>query len=347
MKKKLVILCIILVFGLFAYKKYADRKIYDSLHVEFTNESIFEYGSDLKSLDLIVSYEGEIVDVNEMDTKELSNQLISVTVSKDKIKRIFEKEISIVDTQKPIIEFNKEVITLDYGKKYDFKENIKKVYDVIDGDLNYEIIENVNFEKVGSYTVEVKAFDSNENETISNYTIKILDKVSAVVPTYINGILLVNKTYGLPSNFGSGNDATAYAALVKLQEAAENEGYKLPLLSGYRAYSTQKDTFNYWCNLYGVEYAQNVSARPGHSEHQTGLAFDVASLKSSFGDTETGKWLASHCAEYGFILRYPKNKTHITGYYYEPWHIRYVGKEHSIPIMNQGITLEEYLGVKP
>ncbi len=347
MKKKLIIICIILVLGLFAYKKYIDQKIYDSLFVDFISENTFEYGSDLKSLDLIVSHEGEIIDINEVDTKLLSNQLISVTVSKDKIKRTFEKEINIVDTQKPIIIFNKDVVTIAFGKKYDFKENIKQVYDVIDGDLNYEIIENVNFEKAGSYTVEVKTFDSNGNETISKYTIKVLDKANTAVPTYINGILLVNKTYGLPSNFGSGNDATAYAALVELQNAASKEGHELPLLSGYRSYATQKNTFNYWCDLYGVEYAQNVSARPGHSEHQTGLAFDVASLKSSFGNTEAGKWLASHCAEYGFILRYPKNKTHITGYYYEPWHIRYVGKEHSIPIMNQGITLEEYLGVKP
>lgn len=328
------------------FKKYHDQKIYDQLSVDFVDNGLIEYGSEIDSLDLIVSNNGEITFINELDTFNVSKQKIQVKVKEKNVERIFEKEFEVIDTQYPIIELYKDVVSIDCGKTYDFKDNVKSCYDVIDGVLEYEIIQEVDFEKVGSYKVQVKTVDLNKNESTVEYTLKILNKTSAVTPTYIKGILIVNKTYALPSNYGSGIDPVAYQALMELQSAASSVGYDLPLLSGYRSYATQKNTYAYWCNLYGEEYAQNVSALPGHSEHQTGLAFDVASLKSSFGDTEAGKWLESHCAEYGFILRYPKNKTHITGYYYEPWHIRYVGKEHSIPIMNQKITLEEYLGVK-
>ena len=89
---------------------------------------------------------------------------------------------------------------------------------------------------------------------------------------------------------------------------------------------------------------------PGSSEHQTGLTIDVSAqsvsyrLDQSFGDTKEGKWLAKHCHEYGFIIRYPEGKTHITGYDYEPWHLRYVGVDTAKEITGSGLTLEEYLG---
>ena len=348
MKKKLLVLFIILGIicaGIF-YKKYHDKKIYDQLSVEFIDNVLIEYGSELEVKDLIVSNSGEITFISELDTLNVSKQKLQVKVKEENVERIFEKEFEVIDTQYPIIELYKDVISVNYGKTYNFKDNIKFCYDVVDGELEFETNQEVDFNKSGSYKVQVKTVDLNNNETLVEYTIKVLDKATTVTPTFIKGILIVNKTYALPSTYGSGIDSVAYQALLELQKAASAAGHDLPLLSGYRSYATQKSTYEYWCNLYGEAYAQNVSARPGHSEHQTGLAFDVASLKSSFGDTEAGKWLESNCAEYGFILRYPKNKTHITGYYYEPWHIRYVGTEHSIPIMSQNLTLEEYLGVK-
>ena len=117
------------------------------------------------------------------------------------------------------------------------------------------------------------------------------------------------------------------------------------LVSGYRSYYDQKSTYNYWVSVYGQKDADTISARPGHSEHQTGLAFDITSLNSSYGETEEGIWLRENCFKYGFIIRYPKGKEHITGYAYEPWHIRYVGVEHATYIMNNNLTLEEYLGI--
>ena len=95
----------------------------------------------------------------------------------------------------------------------------------------------------------------------------------------------------------------------------------------------------------GEEKAGTYSAKPGHSEHQTGLAFDVGLVDSSFADTESSKWLEQNCHLYGFIIRYPKGKTDITGYIYEPWHVRYLGVSIATKVKESGLTLEEYLGV--
>ena len=99
-------------------------------------------------------------------------------------------------------------------------------------------------------------------------------------------------------------------------------------------------------NLYGKEQAERVSARPGYSEHQLGLAIDVNSCYYDFADTAEAKWLAKNCCKYGFILRYPSYASEkITGYAYEPWHIRYLGKELAKKVFDSGLTLEEYLGI--
>ena len=146
-----------------------------------------------------------------------------------------------------------------------------------------------------------------------------------VQPTYVKGVLLVNKTYALPRSYG-GDNATATAALNRLQAAAKSAGYSLPLISGYRSFDTQDRIYRNYAARDGVAAANTYSAWPGHSEHQTGLAFDVGSLSNGFGKTAAGKWLASHAHQYGFIIRYPKGKESITGYQYEPWHIRYLGE---------------------
>jgi D-alanyl-D-alanine carboxypeptidase len=119
----------------------------------------------------------------------------------------------------------------------------------------------------------------------------------------------------------------------------------MPLVSGFRSYSRQKTIYNNYVAIDGVTKADTYSARPGHSEHQTGLAFDVGAIDDNYGNTAAGKWLANNAHKYGFIIRYPKGKTHITGYKYEPWHIRYIGTNHATTIYNKQITLEEYLNV--
>ena len=104
-------------------------------------------------------------------------------------------------------------------------------------------------------------------------------------------------------------------------------------------------SYYFFCNFWQAE-ADTFSARPGTSEHQTGLAMDVGWIDDSYGDTPSGKWLAANCYKYGFIIRYPKNKESITGYKYEPWHIRYLGTDIAKDVYDSGLCLEEYLGVK-
>ncbi|GGH80958.1 LAS superfamily LD-carboxypeptidase LdcB [Pullulanibacillus pueri] len=142
-------------------------------------------------------------------------------------------------------------------------------------------------------------------------------------------------------------------ALKKLFKAADQAGYTLYGESGYRSYKRQVSVYDANVEANGEAQASVVSAHPGTSEHQTGLAIDITSkdmlqesdpLVEKFGDTPAGKWVAEHAHEYGFIIRYPKGKEDITGYEYEPWHIRYVGKEAATTIYDKGITLEEYLG---
>jgi len=165
-----------------------------------------------------------------------------------------------------------------------------------------------------------------------------------VEPTYIDGVLLVNKEYALPRDYGDGEDTTAYQALLKLQQGAQWAGYSMPLMSGFRSFETQEELYNDYVMADGVDVADTYSAWPGHSEHQTGLAFDVGWVDLQFAYTGAGKWLANHAHEYGFIIRYPKDKESITGYQYEPWHIRYLGVDLATKVYESGLCLEEYLG---
>ncbi|MCL6613047.1 MAG: M15 family metallopeptidase [Firmicutes bacterium] len=143
--------------------------------------------------------------------------------------------------------------------------------------------------------------------------------------------------------------AEAAEALERLFARATQEGIALLGVSGYRSYERQREIFAAHMADLGEEAANRVSARPGESEHQTGLAIDVSSpevgglLVESFGETEAGRWLAQNAPKYGFVIRYPRGKEDVTGYAYEPWHLRYVGTEHALAMAERNLTLEEYL----
>ncbi|MDF2719105.1 MAG: peptidase, partial [Paenibacillus sp.] len=178
----------------------------------------------------------------------------------------------------------------------------------------------------------------------------------------------VNKTNKLPDNFKPDDlvepnipfifkeksdkrlmRKEAAGALEKLVAAAKKDGIALAGVSGYRSQSTQKTLFENYVKKDGEEAARKYSAVPGHSEHQTGLAMDISgsdgkcAASDCFAGTKEAKWLAEHAAEHGFIIRYPKGKEDITGYQYEPWHLRYVGTKAAKEIMEKGVTLEEYM----
>ena len=179
--------------------------------------------------------------------------------------------------------------------------------------------------------------------------------------TYANGILIVNKTYSLPSTYKPSsvggldhceNESTCFTsqtwnAYSTMKINAVTDGIYLSITSGYRSYSYQNTLYNNYVSANGKAQADTFSARPGNSEHQTGMAFDIINASDSFNDTKEAKWLNDNAYKYGFILRYPQGKQGITGYKYESWHYRYVGKELAKTLYNNGnwITLEEYFGL--
>lgn len=196
---------------------------------------------------------------------------------------------------------------------------------------------------VGNCTVTVRSQD-NPN-IFANVSVTVTPYIAPVEPeaTYINGILIANKTYPLPSTYNPGVNPAANAALQEMFAAAKAEGLNLFVKSGFRSYSTQKSLYNNYVKRDGAAAADRYSARPGHSEHQTGLAFDINKANSSFAGSPEANWLAQNCYKYGFIIRYPQGKESITGYIYEPWHVRYLGVETATAVYNSGLCLEEYL----
>lgn len=210
----------------------------------------------------------------------------------------------------------------------------------------------------------------NENASIKpgEFLQKPTGKDSSIVENPYDVLALVNKEHALPPKYEP-NDLTipnvrfpfnedhpkkqlrkiAANALEKLFAAGDDAGVHLFAQSGYRSYHRQESIFVSNTNKHGEDYANRYSARPGESEHQTGLVMDVTSadvgylLVEEFEDTAEGKWLKDHAHKFGFIIRYPKNKEDITGYVFEPWHLRYLGVDIATKIYENDLTYEEYL----
>lgn len=213
-------------------------------------------------------------------------------------------------------------------------------------------------------TIELKG---DEPPTGEDKSIRGIPDLKDVL-TYDDGdlLVLVNKYHGVTRDYepkdmvevdlsmaawdGIQIKKEAYDAFVEMFNDAAAQGYSFCICSGYRSYEYQQELFENALATQSEEEAHMFSAYPGRSEHHTGLAIDITSesmgwsLSQDFADYPEGKWLDEHCQNYGFILRYQKGKEDITGYQYEPWHFRYVGKEVAKEIMSKGITFEEYLG---
>lgn len=174
--------------------------------------------------------------------------------------------------------------------------------------------------------------------------------------------VVVNKRRPLPASFTPSDLTNANGAMLRNESAqavkqlidkAAADGVKLKVISGFRSYATQKSVYDSYVQQDGQTAADTYSARPGYSEHQTGLAADLGNtdgrcdLDICFADTAGGKWLADHAAEFGFVIRYEQGKTDLTGYQYEPWHIRYVGKALAAELQKSGQTMEEFFGLEP
>ena len=250
---------------------------------------------------------------------------------------------------------------MDLKSKAKVSDNSKeKIKASIEGDYDSN--------KVGSYKLNFVAKDSSGNVAKKEFTLEVMEKEKAALNsgngsfttskgfkgkvidgvTYINGILIANKTYSLPSSYYPGGLTNEFnEAFNQMKSAASSEGINIYVVSGFRSYNTQNTLYNNYVNRDGRDEADTYSARPGHSEHQTGLAADFNMVDDDFEYTAEGKWLNDNAYKYGFILRYPKGKTGETGYIYESWHYRYVGVDLASKLYNGGnwISLESYFGI--
>ena len=250
---------------------------------------------------------------------------------------------------------------------HNLKENTYKDNDKIQDD-NTDIDTNKNEENTNEANSNLESTPLNNGEyknlsdgeylTAKGYTLTIENGIA-----YVDGHLIVNKTYGLPDDYKPTNpnqsiitttkkcnnciDKEVMQAFKLMQSDATSIGLNIYLSSGYRSYAYQERLYNNYSAVDGIEGADTYSARPGHSEHQTGLCFDLNEIADSFADTDEGKWVNDNAHLYGFIIRYPKGKESITGYQYESWHLRYVGEDLALKLYNNGnwLTIEEYYGL--
>ena len=236
------------------------------------------------------------------------------------------------------IPYVKELSNL-INEKYFMEKNLKKYINYLNNNSNLtDVVAIINVGSDKSWYKEIKSTN--------------LDK---------NHLILVNKFYYLDNTYNSdtmvsvsnqhsyGNDQKltneTYNAFINMFKAAKKENLTLIINSSYRSYEDQKEIYDYYNTLKGEEYANKIAAKPGHSEHQTGMAIDIQTYGSNidtFEEFDEFKWLKDNAHKYGFILRYPKGKEYLTGYEYESWHYRYVGVDVANYIYQNNITFDEY-----
>lgn len=290
----------------------------------------------------------QITDMAEEVTATASQTASAVTTEKP-------ASSAVTEAQKPAVYTN--TITLNgpnlvyTGESFDFTYKIShrnadraSVLWQISGDAG-TLTEDGSFtaEKAGTAVLRVSDISNGLTDSLVVHVVDSPEDVDFVCE--VNGIPIANKTYPVPADYNPGLLTETYDAFLELKQAALNDGVEINFMSGFRSYEEQTEVYKNWNEVYSDGQADRVSARPGHSEHQLGLAIDVNSIEFSFADTPEGIWLAENCWRFGFIIRYKEGTEHITGYMYEPWHIRYLGKELAEEVHFSGLTLEEYLGI--
>ena len=367
-RKKIIIISIILLIIIIFLISFILFINYKSLKVTLKENNKVEINTKLYNIDMIDSVKnGKIISKKEkVDTSKLGKKTVKI-----KIKNFFNKKkdfaynINIIDTNKPKID-SKDNFTVIEGDQLDLLGEVN-VSDNSNEKISAKVEGEYDFNKVGSYKLKFVAKDSSGNETKKDFTLNVIKKEvvsnisnssfttskgfkGSVIDgiTYINGILIANKTYSLPSSYYPGGLTNEFNdAFNQMKNAASNDGLNIYVVSGFRSYNTQNTLYNNYVSRDGRDAADTYSARPGHSEHQSGLAADINMVDDSFEYTAEGKWLNDNAYKYGFILRYPKGKTSETGYIFESWHYRYVGVDLATKLYNGGnwISLEDYFGI--
>ncbi|MBP3871909.1 MAG: D-alanyl-D-alanine carboxypeptidase family protein [Faecalicoccus sp.] len=259
-----------------------------------------------------------------------------------------EVTLIVKDTTKP--EIVTDSLTVELNGQTDFKDRIE-VNDLSECTVTVDT-SKVDFTVPGEYTIMAKAVDASGNEAEKDITVIVEERTietpeTVSEPFYVNGIMIVNKKHPLPMNYAYGEDPTASAAIHQLIADMQALGYDISNnYSGYRSYDTQNGLYWSYVSSYGQAEADTFSARPGYSEHQTGLAYDLMHTSGALVTNQPeADWIAQNAHRYGFIVRYQEGKEDITGYVAEQWHLRYIGDE-ATKIYESGLTLEEYLGIE-
>ncbi len=363
--KRIVLLIIVLLMPIFCTIFYYNKF---KLNIKYKKEVNIEINSKMYNLDNIKNIKnGKIITKKEkVDSSKLGKKEIKIKVKPNLTKeKTYSYTVNVVDTIKPKIKYQ-DKITVSIDSNIDLLDSVE-VTDNSKEVINPKIVGDYDLGKEGKYKLKYiaedssgnkcsedfilevsssnsnKAFKSNSKKTSNGHNMVVKDGI-----TYVDGILIANKTYSLPSTYNPGGltDETM-TAFNKMSADAKAVGLSLFVVSGFRSYDTQNTLYNNYVSKDGKEAADTYSARPGHSEHQSGLAFDLNLVDVSFENTNEGRWLNENCYRYGFILRYPKGKTNETGYIYEAWHFRYVGVDLATKLYNNGdwITLEKYFGL--
>ena len=371
-KKKILIIVLIIIFILFSLGAYL---IYTKTNI-FTYKSkiTVEVGEKVPSIkDYLYKDSDKVKEIVWNDIEEVDNKIYKPGTYTGVFKyKEEDKEVTLIvkDTTPPSIEGVKDIEVLAFSDKPNLLDGIV-VGDNSKEEITATIKGEYNIEEEGEYLLSYTAKDSSGNETEKEFKITVKNNPNVKISkstkgytiknyygvTYVDGVVIANKTYSLPSNFAPNNLVTINGyikvvdyvkdAFLSLSSDAKAIGLNIYASSGYRSYSNQKYIYENYVSMDGKENADRYSARAGYSEHQTGLAIDVNTMDMTFDNTSESVWLRENAYKYGFIIRYPKGKEEITGYMYEPWHIRYVGKELSNKLYKDGsyITLEEYYGI--
>ena len=293
----------------------------------------------LSYLSLVDLSKAETETIQKENTKEeyiYKEDLLELGYTVDEIKTI-ESKIS-----------NNNVKTYLMNKKYnnlvDFVYSPYFKTENIDRYQNYYENNNYSSDEVVLY-VEIgldKTFYTEINE-ITDYenVLTLVNKYNKLPSVEFNDLTILEKPYS--DNGKRKIRQVAYDALKNMIDNAKTDNIKLFVVSGFRTNKDQTNLFNNSKKKNGLDHALVYSAKPGHSEHELGLAVDLNSVYESFSKTKEYEWLKLNAYKYGFIERYQKGKEFITGFNYEPWHYRYVGEEVATKIFKENITFEEYL----
>ena len=235
-------------------------------------------------------------------------------------------------------EYNKDIIDI-MNEKYYLSKNLEKYINYKKENENKKLKEIISIINTNR---DSKFYENTKDTKVELNELMLVNKYNKLDKTYKpEKIITIPIAYAYSGVEASEQGLEYYK---EMHNAAKKEGINLVISSAYRSYDEQQETYDEYEKIKG-DKIDTYAARPGHSEHQTGLAFDILTLgvkTTEFDTTKEFNWLQENSYKYGFILRYPKGKESITGFDYESWHYRYVGKEAAKKIHDEGITFDEY-----